>query len=125
MTGAVTQPIFHGGELRARRRSAEAAYEAALASYRQTVLDALRQVANVLRALDEDAQELDARDRAWRNADAAARIARRRNEAGGLSVLALLDAQRTELQAALDLTRAQAQRLSDTAALYQALGAKP
>lgn len=28
----LTQPIFHGGELRAKKRSAQAAYNAALAS---------------------------------------------------------------------------------------------
>ncbi|WP_249293056.1 TolC family protein, partial [Achromobacter ruhlandii] len=47
----LAQPLFHGGELRARKRSAEAAYEAAAAGYRQTVLDGFRQVADALRAL--------------------------------------------------------------------------
>ena len=32
------QPLFRGGELQARKRAAEAAYEQALAAYRQTVL---------------------------------------------------------------------------------------
>jgi outer membrane protein TolC len=75
--------------------------------------------------LEQDAIELAARDRAQRDAQSAARIARMRYEAGGISLAALLDAQRQELQATLDRTRAEAQRLSDTAALYQALGAKP
>jgi NodT family efflux transporter outer membrane factor (OMF) lipoprotein len=121
----VTQPLFHGGQLRARKRSAEAAYEVALAAYQQTVLQGLQQVADALQALQQDAIELQARDRAQRDARAGAQIASQRYAAGGISQLALLDTQRQELQTSLDRTRVQAQRLADTAALYQALGASP
>ena len=125
IAAGLTQPIFRGGTLRARQRSAQDAYEVALATYRQTVLQGLQQVANALRVLQEDADQLSALERAHRDAEAAARIARGRQEAGGASVLAVLDAQRQELQAALDRTRAHARRLTDTAGLYQALGARP
>jgi NodT family efflux transporter outer membrane factor (OMF) lipoprotein len=121
----LTQPIFHGGQLRARRRSAQAAYEAAAAAYRQTVLQALQQVADALRTVEQDAIQLEARDRAQHDAESSARVAEQRYAAGGLSQLSLLDAQRQALQTTLDRTVTQAQRLSDTAALYQALGAKP
>jgi NodT family efflux transporter outer membrane factor (OMF) lipoprotein len=121
----ITQPIFHGGALHARRDSAQAAYDAALASYRQTVLQGLQQVADALRALQQDAVEMQSRDDAHRDARAGAEIAARRYEAGGISQLALLDSQRQELQAVLDRTRIQAQRLADTAALFQALGVHP
>jgi NodT family efflux transporter outer membrane factor (OMF) lipoprotein len=122
---ALTQPLFHGGELRARQHSAEAAYEAALASYRQTVLQGLQEVADVLRALQHDADELQSREAAAGAARERTAIARSRFAAGGISELALLDAQRQELQAALDRVKVQAQRYADTAALYQALGARP
>jgi NodT family efflux transporter outer membrane factor (OMF) lipoprotein len=121
----LTQPIFHGGQLRARRRSAEAAYEVAAAAYRQTVLQGLQQVADALRTVEQDAIQLEGRDRAQRDAQASARVAEQRYAAGGLSQISLLDAQRQELQTTLDRTAAHAQRLADTAALYQALGAKP
>jgi NodT family efflux transporter outer membrane factor (OMF) lipoprotein len=121
----LTQPLFHGGELQARKRSAQAAYEAALAAYRQTVLQGLQQVADALRALQQDALELESRERAQRDAQASAHIASERFAAGGLSQLALLDTERQELQTTLDRTKVQAQRLADTAALYQALGARP
>ena len=121
----LTQPIFHGGELRARERSAELAYEAAAASYRESVLKGLQQVADALRTLENGAAELDARARAERDAAATADVARRRYEAGGISLVALLDAQRTELQASVDLARMRAQHLADGAALYTALGARP
>lgn len=121
----LTQPLFHGGELRAKRRAAEAAYDAASWAYRQTVLEGLQQVADALRALEQDALELAAREQARHDSAAAAGIARKRYEAGGISELAALDAQRQELQAVLDRTRSQAQRLLDSAALFQALGAHP
>ncbi|HWK84213.1 MAG TPA: TolC family protein, partial [Caldimonas sp.] len=109
----------------ARERSAEAAYEAALASYRQTVLQGLQEVADILRALQHDADELHSRDEAARAARDGAAIASRRYAAGGISELALLDTQRQQLQTALDRVKVQAQRYADTAALYQALGARP
>jgi NodT family efflux transporter outer membrane factor (OMF) lipoprotein len=121
----LTQPLFHGGQLQAQKRSAQAAYEAALAAYRQTVLQGLQQVADALRALQQDAIELQSRDRAQRDAHASAEIASQRYAAGGISQLVLLDTQRQEMQTSLDRTRVQAQRLADTAALYQALGARP
>lgn len=121
----LAQPLFHGGELRARKRSSEAAYEAALAGYRQTVLQGLQQVADALRALQQDAIALQALDEAQRNAHASADIAGARYAAGGVSQLSLLDTQRQELQTTLDRVKASAQRYADTAALYQALGAKP
>jgi NodT family efflux transporter outer membrane factor (OMF) lipoprotein len=121
----LTQPLFHGGQLRAHRRSAQAAYEAALAGYKQTVLQGLQQVADSVGALEQDAIELKSRDQAQRDAQTSAQIAGDRLVAGGISQLALLDTQRQELQTSLDRTRVQAQRLTDTAALYQALGARP
>jgi NodT family efflux transporter outer membrane factor (OMF) lipoprotein len=121
----LTQPLFHGGELRARKRSSEAAYEAALGAYRQTVLQGLQQVADALRALNEDAIALQALDEAQRNARRSAEIAGERYTAGGVSQLTLLDTQRQELQTSLDRVKAAAQRYADTAALYQALGARP
>jgi NodT family efflux transporter outer membrane factor (OMF) lipoprotein len=118
----LTQPLFHGGELHAKKRAAEAAYEAAFADYRQTVLQALQQVADSLQALQNDATELQARDDAAREAQANAAVAQARYTAGGVSEFSLIDTQRQALQTILDRTRVHADRLTDTAALYQSLG---
>jgi NodT family efflux transporter outer membrane factor (OMF) lipoprotein len=118
----LTQPIFRGGELRAKKHSAQAAYDAALADYQQTVLQALQQVADTLTALQNDAHELQARDEAAQQAQASLLIAQAQYSAGGVSQFGLLDTQRQVLQAALDRTRAQADRFADTAALFQSLG---
>ncbi len=121
----LTQPIFHGGELHAKKRAAQAVYDAAFANYRQTVLEALQQVADSLTAMQNDAQELQARTEAAQEAQASLGVAAQQYAAGGISQFALLDAQRQMLQTALDQTRAQASRFTDTAALFQALGTQP
>jgi NodT family efflux transporter outer membrane factor (OMF) lipoprotein len=118
----LTQPLFHGGELRAKKRSSEAAYDAALASYRQTVLDALQQVADSLTALQNDASALQSREIAANEAQANLETASKRFAAGGVSRFDVLDTQRQALQTQLDYALAQASRLSDTATLFQSLG---
>jgi NodT family efflux transporter outer membrane factor (OMF) lipoprotein len=116
------QPIFHAGELRAKRRSAVAAYDAAAQAYGQTVLESLQQVADTLRALEGDALALQARASALGESADSYAIAQQRFAAGGISELSLLDLQRQQLQASLDRDHAEAQRYADTAALLHALG---
>jgi NodT family efflux transporter outer membrane factor (OMF) lipoprotein len=120
---ALTQPIFHGGALRARKSQADENYQVALAQYRQTVIAAFSDVADTLARLDEDAQTVGALDaqnrqgnRLWQNSVTRHLLgaATRDDEAGAES--AWLDVQQQLLQA-------QAGRLSDSAALYRALGA--
>lgn len=122
IAGNLMQPIFRGGELRARKRSAVAAYDEAAAVYRQTVLQALQEVADTLSALDMDARTLQARADAAGHARAGYEIARQQYLLGGISHLALLDAQRQLLQSEFDRVQAQADRYADTAALLHALG---
>jgi NodT family efflux transporter outer membrane factor (OMF) lipoprotein len=119
---SLAQPLFHGDELRAKRRSAVAAYEQAAAAYQEAVLLGFQNVADTLRALETDAIKLKER------ADAAAQariyhgIISARYSAGGVSFLSLLDAQRKLRGAVLDQTQAIADRYADSAALFQALG---
>ena len=115
------QPIFHGGELRAQKRSAAAAYQAAAQVYEQTVLESLQQVADGLRILQADALVLNARAAASEQTAATYTIAQQRFEQGGISELSLLEAKRQHLQTQLDRNHAEAQRLADTAALLHAL----
>jgi len=120
--GSLTQPLFHGGELMAKRHASQAAYDAAAANYRQTVLQAFQNVADTLKALEADARTLEAFATATAQAKAALDITQRQYKLGGVSHLALLDADRQYQQTRLDLAQAQAARLADTAALFAALG---
>jgi len=49
-------------------------------------------------------------------------IAQGRSQAGGISELALLEAERQQLQTELDRTAAAAARFADSATLFEALG---
>jgi NodT family efflux transporter outer membrane factor (OMF) lipoprotein len=120
--GGLLQPLFHGGELSAKRRAAVAAYDQAAAQYRATVLQAFQNVADVLRALDADARTLQAQA----DAEAAARdsldLTQKQFQLGAVSYLSLLNAERQHQQTRISLVQAQAARFADTAALFQALG---
>ena len=119
---SAAQPIFHGGTLIHQKRAAEAGYDAAEAQYRDTVINAFRNVADALRAIQSDAVALRAQERATRTASESLTIAREQFRAGAITYLTLLNAQRTYEQALIGLVQAQAARYADTAALFQALG---
>ena len=122
LAAGLVQPVFHGGELLARKRAAEAAYEQSLAAYQQAVLQGLQNVADTLRALEADAATLRARADNARQARATLAIVSEQYRLGGVSQLTVLDAERQSRQASLDLSQATASRLADSAALLQALG---
>jgi NodT family efflux transporter outer membrane factor (OMF) lipoprotein len=115
-------PIFHGGTLQAQRRGAIDAYQASLASYEQTVLQAFQQVADTLRALAHDAELVGAQQQLLDTAREALALQRLSYDAGKTDLLKLVDAQRSYQQARLGLARAEGQRLQDTAQLFVALG---
>jgi NodT family efflux transporter outer membrane factor (OMF) lipoprotein len=122
LAGGLVAPIFNGGALSAQRRAAEAAYDAAAAQYRATVLAAFQNVADSLRALDSDAASLKAQAEAESLAAESLALATEQYKLGGISYLLLLDAQRVYQQSHVSLVQAQAARYADTAALFQALG---
>ncbi len=116
------QPIFRGGELLHNQRAAEAAFDRAAAQYRSTVLAAFQNVADVLRALETDAAALKAQVTAEQTAAASLELTRQQFEAGAVDYLSLLTAETTLTQTKIAHVQAEATRLADTAALFQALG---
>ena len=122
LVGQLTQPLFNPG-LPAEKRAALAAFDAAAANYQGVVLDALRNVADTLRAVDNDAQTLAALAAADAAAQGTLRSTENQYRLGAASYLQLLIAQQQAQQTRLALSAAQAQRLSDSVALYQAMGA--
>ena len=121
LVGQLTQPLFNPG-LPAKKRAALAAFEAAAANYQNVVLESLRNVADVLRALVNDAQRLAA----LAAADAAARGSlesmQRRYALGAASYIQLLVAEQQSQQTRINLIEARSRRLINSAALYQAMG---
>jgi len=91
-SGTVAQTIFDGGTLLHRQRATEAAFEQAAAQYRSTVITSFQNVADVLYALQADAESLRAAVAAERAAKRTLDITLRQQEFGAASYLALLSA---------------------------------
>ncbi|WP_079417215.1 efflux transporter outer membrane subunit [Thiomonas intermedia] len=121
LAGSLAQPLFNAG-LKAGANAAEASLQAAGANYQQTVLQALRNVADALRALENDAQTLQAQAAADASAQESLKLVDQQYLLGAASYLQLLTAQQQAQQTRIGLISAQAQRLADSAALYQAMG---
>ncbi len=122
VAAALTQPVFDGGTLLHRARAAWAALDQAKAQYRSTTLAAFQNVADSLAVLQTDAEALAASEAAQHAAAETLRIVRLQVSLGQVAYLAILSAQQADLQAELTLVQAKANRLADTAALFQALG---
>ncbi len=119
---SLTQPLFHGGALSARRDASKEAYLAAEANYRQTVLNAFQNVADSLVALTQDADALQAATAARAASEQGWRNASRRAQLGAYPASATRAGERQYLNARLGEVRATASRMSDTATLFQAMG---
>ncbi len=116
------QPLFKGGELLHKKRAKEAAFDAAAAQYRGVVLAAFQNVADSLKAIESDAASLKAQVAAERASAQSLALTETQFKAGAINHVALLAAQSSYQTAKIALIKAKASRLSDTAALFQALG---
>jgi NodT family efflux transporter outer membrane factor (OMF) lipoprotein len=122
LAGNATQTVFDGFALFHTKLAAEAALDQAVAQHRATVITAFQNVADSLRALQNDADALKAATEFERAAKISLDLATQQMQSGNANIFLLLNAQQVYQQAVIGLVQAQANRLSDTAALFQALG---
>ena len=122
LAAGITQPIFDAGTLKHRERAAEEGLRQAQALYQATAITAFQNVADTLAAIESDAQALVAAASAERTSRKSLDLVQRQLAKGYIDRLTLLAAEQSHHQAALALAQAQAARLGDTAALFQALG---
>jgi NodT family efflux transporter outer membrane factor (OMF) lipoprotein len=122
LLAGITQPLFAGGTLTARKRAVEAAAQGAAAQYQSTVLTAFQNVADTLYAVDADRQSLDAAQAAQAATQRQWQMTKNQFEQGYASRFVLLSAQQTYLQAKVARSMAQALYLGDTVSLFQSLG---
>lgn len=120
LLGQITQPLFNPG-LKAEKRASLAAFDASAANYQKTVLGALREVADTLNALQNDASRLT--DLALADADARSLLNSTQQQLGlgAASQLQLEIARQRYGRSRLDLVAAQAARLSDTVSLFHSV----
>jgi NodT family efflux transporter outer membrane factor (OMF) lipoprotein len=122
IVGGMSMPVFEGGTLLHRQRAAKAEFDLAAAQYHATVINAFQNVSDTLRALQSDADELQAAETADQLAAHSLSIAKAELQAGSVAYLTVLNAEQTYEAAQLALVQAETTRLTDTAALFQALG---
>ena len=122
---SLTQPLFHGGALQARRRASHDAYLAAQDNYRQTVLNAFQNVADSLSALTQDADTVNAASMARARSLQSWHDAQRRAALGAIAPSVVRASEKQFHTASLSEIRATAGRLADTATLFQAMGIDP
>jgi multidrug efflux system outer membrane protein len=115
-------PIFAGGRNRAGLDRSKAAYEEAVANYRQQVLVAFREVEDGLSALQFLKTEVASRRIAAEAATGAARQAFARYQAGAVNFLDVVDAEQARLLSLLAQERTLREQQLTTVRLMKALG---
>jgi NodT family efflux transporter outer membrane factor (OMF) lipoprotein len=125
VTPALSWAAFDLGSARARLRGAEAVTVETLAGFEQVVLRALEETENALVTYREEQERLVKLTEQASESTRAASIARVRYREGAADFLALLDAERTQLQAEDEVARAEAGVFTSVIGLYKALGGIP
>jgi multidrug efflux system outer membrane protein len=119
---SITLPIFNSGRVSANVDSAEARTQAALAQYRQVIVQAFREVADGLveyRKRQEARAQQEALTVASRSTT---RLANIRYRGGVTSYLEVLDSERELFDAELGLARSRRDELLAVVRIYRALG---
>ena len=119
---SVTLPIFQGGTNLARLDQAESQYQQMLESYQQTILQAFREVADLLTSLSMRAEQITWHREQLAAAQTAIKLAEVRYRKGLVTYLDVLDAQRTALAAETQLVLIERARLVEIVGLFMALG---
>lgn len=125
LAAGLSAPIFNGGALTAEKRAAQHAYRAALAQYRQTILNAFAQVADALTSLDHDDEALAMSQDAVNQARSTYDLTLAGYQSGAVGLLQVQDTQRTLAKAELEFIASQQQRYLDCVRLFVALGGSP
>ncbi len=119
---ALAQPLFNGGMTDAQVAAAKSAYEASVASYRSTVLNALQQVEDALSTIRILGKEESVQREAVSSAQQAVQIALNEYRAGTQSFTTVVTAEAAALNDEENAVSTRAQRLSAAINLVVALG---
>lgn len=122
IAASLAQTLFDGDATRARIELSRAALQELAENYTQTVLVALAEVENALSAVATSEHRVELLIETVAQAREAYRLSRVRFDAGAIDLLAVLDSQRTLLNAEDALVQARQARLDASAELVRALG---
>lgn len=119
---ALSLPIFEGGLLRSQLRGSQADHALAVASYNQTLLTAIREVADAVQAARALDARIDSASQARQAAASAHARVQQRFQAGLATRLDVLASQQPLLQLDAQLSQLRAQRRTASVDLDLALG---
>jgi multidrug efflux system outer membrane protein len=122
VAAAITQPIFAGGRLEARREAAEARERAALVQYQQAIRAAFGEVRTALIAQARARESYEAESAREKALSESLRLARLRYQNGVASQLDVIDAERGLLAAQVARIEALRAHRAAVADLFRALG---
>jgi NodT family efflux transporter outer membrane factor (OMF) lipoprotein len=120
--GSATDTLLDFGARPAQVRQARAAYDAAVANYRQTVLTAFQQVEDELATLRILEQQYQVQDQATKSANLAVQLTLNQYKAGTVAYTSVVTAQTIALTNGTTLLTLRQNRLTASVALIQALG---
>ena len=120
---SLSLPLFTGGRNRAQLAAARAAYDAAVANYRQTVLSAFQDVEDQLTAQRLLAQQLEKESVALKSSRRTLDISLTKYKGGVITYLEVAIAQSSSLAHEQTVVQLSAQRLAAIVSLIKALGA--
>ena len=120
--GSLTQPIFNRGANVAKLKIAQAQEEQAKLKFKQTLLDAGREVSNALAAYDAELKKESSRMIQIEKLSSALRYTKELLKLGSSTYLEVLDAQQSFLSTQLTKTDDQLKKLNAITSLYHALG---
>jgi len=119
---SMAETVFEAGRRRAAVSQSQAAFDATIAAYRQTVLAAFQQVEDNLAALRVLAEESVTADQAVASAERALTVSTAQYKSGTTSYLAVIQSQATALAAERTAVELLTRRLTASVLLVQALG---
>ena len=119
---ALAETLFDGGLRRAVSKQAQAAYDANIATYQQTVLGAFKEVEDNLAALRILEEEARAQDEAVQSARQSTELTLNQYKAGTVNYLSVVVVQAAQLNNEANAVSVLGQRLVAAVTLVQALG---
>lgn len=120
--GDLLGPLLDFGKSRSRVEQAEAQAAQALANYKQTVFQSVREVEDALVAIRTFGAELEARFKQRAAARNAYRLSWARYNEGVSPYLEVLDAERSQFDSELAASSTERERINSIVQLYKALG---
>jgi outer membrane protein, multidrug efflux system len=122
VTGSLTQPVFAAGSIHSGVRLARAQEEEMLLTYKQTIIDAFRQVSDSLVAYQKSREFREQQERLTFAAQDTERLSNMLYQHGSASYLQVLTSETNYFAAQLNLAQAQLNERLALVQIYSALG---